>query len=388
MILPLYHDHQAPPALPDGGHRGLWYDRFFDRYDDRDQWKIPDEGKAGWVKDNAKPTGDRDQLDQAAQRHLALITALGGRGAVFQTDWHFATGLGLPHPVENGLAWHSTLGVPYLAGSGVKGLVRAWVEIWDESLGDPRSEQRQQRLDTWFGTLKQAGGFLFFDALPIEPVNLVADVMTPHLGKWYEQGGEIADWRREPDKIPADWHAPVPVPFLVAKKPKLLFGIAPRNKEFAAELDAVFAALKQALEWLGAGAKTAVGYGVMAEKPKDTEDLQQIAAATEQRQREAARIQQQHVARQTELEDMDPFERMLAETLGGRADKGQTDIVYLIGLLKSGHWQGEDKQRVAQWLERRMKDAKGQWKPQSQAKKPEKDREHQNTLLVMSWLKD
>ncbi|MBK1695132.1 type III-B CRISPR module RAMP protein Cmr6 [Chromatium weissei] len=275
MILPLY-SHDAPNSLPDGGHRGLWYNRFFNRYDAN--WEVRDNGKKDWIENNAKLTGNRNELEQNSLRHLALITALGGRGAVFSVDWNFATGLGLSHPVENGLAWHHTLGVPYLAGSGVKGLVKAWIEIWDESRFD---EMKQQRIDAWFGNNEQAGAFIFFDALPIAPVNLTADIMTPHLGKWYEEGGEIEDWRREPDHIPADWHAPIPVPFLVAKKPKLLFGIAPRHPEFAAELNDVFAALKSALEWIGAGAKTAVGYGVMQHNSIETENLlQQLKKAT------------------------------------------------------------------------------------------------------------
>jgi CRISPR type III-B/RAMP module RAMP protein Cmr6 len=296
MTLPLYLDHQAPRTLPEHGHRGLWYERFFDRYAPAQDWTVPDEGKLQWIQQTAaRPAGDANALDQAAQRQLALVTALGGRGAVFKADWHLATGLGLPHPVENGFAWHPTLGVPYLAGSAVKGLVRAWVEIWDETLD---AHQRKRRLDTWFGfadqpvdahdgspprNASQAGAFHFFDALPIKPVGLRADVMTPHQGKWYEQGGAIEDWRREPEKVPADWHAPVPVPFLVANKPQLLFAIAPRQAAAAGELAAVFNALKDALAWLGAGAKTAVGYGLMQASAKQTEALHiELAKAQQQ----------------------------------------------------------------------------------------------------------
>lgn len=180
MTLPLYR-LASEPALAAEGNRGLWYGRFFNRYDA--DWTIPEDGKSKWVSDNAGSAGQRESLHTQALRHLALITALGGRGAVFKTDWHFATGLGLPHPVENGLIWHHTHGVPYLAGSAAKELVRAWVEVWDESLNDG---EEAQRLRDWFGTTEQAGRFRFFDALPVEPVMLAADVMTPHLAKWYE----------------------------------------------------------------------------------------------------------------------------------------------------------------------------------------------------------
>lgn len=272
MNLPLYRQ-DAPGELPDGGHRGLWYDRFFNRYNA--DWTISEDGKSSWINDNAKKVGEKSVLENAAQRHLALITALGGHGAVFKTDWHFATGLGLPHPVENGLVWHHTLGVPYLAGSGVKGLVKAWVEVWDESLD---ATDKAERVRDWFGDLHQAGRFRFFDALPIAPVQLIADIMTPHQGKWYELGGEIDDWQRQPDRIPADWHAPVPVPFLAVKQAQLLFGIASRRPNDANALTDVFSALKQALNWLGAGAKTAVGYGRMIEDAAATDGLKQDAA--------------------------------------------------------------------------------------------------------------
>jgi CRISPR-associated protein Cmr6 len=52
--------------------------------------------------------------------------------------------LGNPHPVEKGFLWHPTLGTPSLPGSGVKGLVRAWVEAWMPFDG------YQARLDTFF----------------------------------------------------------------------------------------------------------------------------------------------------------------------------------------------------------------------------------------------
>jgi CRISPR-associated protein Cmr6 len=341
MKLPLYL-HDVPNSLPDGGHRGLWYNRFFNAY--TSDWKVSDTGKADWVKDNAKLTGNRNQLEQTSLRHLALITALGGRGAVFSVDWNFATGLGLAHPVENGLAWHHTLGVPYLAGSGVKGLVKAWIEIWDESLSD---EMKKQCLDHWFGNNDQAGAFIFFDALPIAPVNLTADIMTPHLGKWYEKGGEIEDWRREPDHIPADWHLPIPIPFLVAKKPKLLFGIAPRHPEFSAELKNVFAALKSALEWLGAGTKTAVGYGVMQHNSDETAHLlQQIQQAAI-----AAKLNALSPTQQILLKLRQQFENDCSRNI--KPDAGGAFMAEVRRLLDDGtNWVMPERAELADLIEK------------------------------------
>lgn len=335
MNLPLYR-LASEPALSADSHRGLWYGRFFNRYDAN--WAIPEDGKSKWVSDNAGPAGQRESLHAQALRHLALITALGGRGAVFKTDWHFATGLGLPHPVENGLIWHHTLGVPYLAGSAVKGLVRAWVEVWDES---PSAGEKAQRLCDWFGTTEQAGRFRFFDALPVEPVMLAADVMTPHLARWYEQGGVIQDWRREPDKVPADWHAPVPVPFLVVKEAKLLFGMAPRRPEFAVELPRVFAALKQALDWLGAGAKTAAGYGRMMEDAARLTSLSEAAAKAAAWAELAKLPPEQQALRALR-------ERFEADRQRGARDAGGEVINRLNQLLKEGlNWPAPARVELA-----------------------------------------
>lgn len=296
MSLPLYRQ-DPEPTLATEGNRGLWYNRFFNRY--TAEWTIPDTGKTQWVSENAGIVGPREALQTQALRQLALITALGGRGGVFETDWHFATGLGLPHPVENGLIWHHTLGVPYLAGSAVKGLVRAWVEVWDDTLN---AEEKTRRIIRWFGDLQQAGQFRFFDALPVEPVMLTADVMTPHMDQWYEKGGKIGESGEELHRrIPADWHDPVPVPFLVVQKAKLLVGIAPRHPprhpEFAGELPQVFAALKQALDWLGAGAKTAAGYGRMGENAGAMASLRENAEQDREREADRNRSPQQRALR-------------------------------------------------------------------------------------------
>ena len=352
MNWPLYR-LETEPLLATDGNRGLWYNRFFNQY--TSEWVIIpedkknniEEGRHHWVNENAKNPVDQQAVQQAvlqasAIRHLTLITALGGRGAVFATDWHFASGLGLPHPVENGLAWHHTLGVPYLAGSGVKGLVKAWVDVWDESLNE---EEKKRRSMDWFGTTEQAGRFLFFDALPVEPVKLVADVMTPHMAKWYEQGGEINDWQREPENLPADWHAPVPVPFLVVKSAKLLFGVTPRHPKFAEELPQVFAALKQALDWLGAGAKTAAGYGRVVEDEDESEKLREKAKQAKAKAEEAKLSPEQRALRALQG-------RLEADQKRGVKEAGGELIGQTNQLLKDGlAWQPADRVELAMLAE-------------------------------------
>ena len=283
MARPLYGQGQPEAKLILGGHVGLWYNRFFDGYPSHWNPKTDQKTKEAWAKAKSDwitgvtgKVGDPTSCEVAAKRIADLCAVLHGQTSTYTTSWHFATGLGYPHPVENGFLWHPTLGTPYIQGSAVKGLVRSWVESWADF---PDRQKRLATLYSWFGSEDKdpmatsqgkdldtkAGNFIFFDALPVRPVILKADIMTPHMGKWYEQGDEITDINdiKQSDLIPADWHDPVPVVFLVADKPKFQFAIAPRTAAATTELPKVMEALGNALEWLGAGAKTAAGYGVM-----------------------------------------------------------------------------------------------------------------------------
>ncbi len=366
MIAPLYKNHPIPSA-PGNGHKGLWFDRFFNRY--APDWSIDKEGKKKWIDTVAGPCGDRNQLKSASRAQETLCHALDGKVEELRTTWHFATGLGNPHPVENGFAWHPTLGVPYLTGAAVKGLVRAWVEAWMDFENADEEAQNNHRLATlyrWFGSEDkdqkkrtnlrkegfeppskgdnpdtEAGMFIFFDAIPTAPVKLACDVMTPHYGKWYEQGGEIKNIASEPERVPADWHSPVPIPFLVVKDANFLFCIAPRKKphteteksEIRAELEKVLQTLTDALQYLGAGSKTAAGYGRLEIN-------------------EAARGKREQAAYRAKLQQLSPKERMheevsqlgeeqLAKMFGRnfnktRQDKGESWDVF-VGLVREIH---------------------------------------------------
>ncbi|MCK5905607.1 MAG: type III-B CRISPR module RAMP protein Cmr6 [Gammaproteobacteria bacterium] len=296
MPLPLYQAlHQNTGLRFDTrGHSGLWFERFYNAYPPqikaRDEYSKKEkevllENESEWLKAFEKHNsqiGDSEALKRQAIRQAVLTKALQGKTLVCKTSWHFVTGMGLPHPLENGLTWHPTLGVPYLTGAAIKGIVRTWLETWDKEATD---EKQRARLRRWFGSefktpddLKaakkqqdfieqdnQTGYLSFFDAFPIDSPKLGLDIITPHMGKWYADGGEVRNAKTESDKIPADWHDPVPVKFLVIKDAKFLFSVAPRNKKCANELDIeeVQEALQNALIWLGAGAKTAVGYGAL-----------------------------------------------------------------------------------------------------------------------------
>jgi CRISPR-associated protein Cmr6 len=141
------------------------------------------------------------------------------------------------------------------------------------------------------------------------------------------------------------------------------------------------AALKHAFAWLGFGAKTAVGYGAM----------QVNQAALKRREREATELRAQAERDEAErqrlaaLATMSPVDRAIRECLDARKDPNLGEIPALKNAIKAGQWQGDMKRDIALRLRDMMQAAK-KWKESTQAKKPEKDGDYQDTLLVQSWI--
>ena len=212
MPRPLYDAAAREPADRESdGHAGLWFDKFCNRWRVKNgSWTMSSQDKGSnpkldWIRTVAdRPIGTGDQLDESALRLARLVHRRGGRAAIFTTEARFVTGLGRSHPVENGFAWHPTLGTPYLPGSSVKGLVRSWAEM------DARPRPDAMTRGRLLGAPGKAGGMCFLDAVPIAPVRLEADVMTPHYAGWSE------------DDPPGDWRSPSPVPFLATAAGTLL----------------------------------------------------------------------------------------------------------------------------------------------------------------------
>lgn len=387
MTAPLYSGCEKP--IKCDGNYGLWFERFFDQYDPR-QWEVlkpttnnNQMGNAYWLLKNFnnKKVGDDKQLASHTKAQMGLATSLKGQSHIFKASGHFVTGMGNPHPVENGFAWHPTLGVPYLTGAAVKGLVRTYIENYlDETVHD-----KPKLLFDWFGSTDkdpqknggdtQAGELIFFDALPIQPVTLGVDIMTPHMGKWYEKGGSDKD-AGKPEAVPADWHDPVPVSFLVAKDITLQFSFALRRPNSGIELDDVKQALTLALEHAGAGGKTATGYGGMQDDSKALANLKAIIdKQTKEREAQARQAEEKAILEAT-LSQMNPIERTITEF---------SSVADAIKVLESGQWSGEEKAQAAQFLKVRMQQEKI-WKESTTAKNPDKDKDFKRTQTVIKFL--
>ena len=127
------------------------------------------------------------------------------------------------------------------------------------------------------------------------------------------------------------------------------------------------------------------GRAIETRQLKEEEEGRRRAA---EHQREMEAETERKARREAELAALNPFERKIEEFLDRRPDKNQPEISAVIAAAKQGLWRDDEKPAVAMWLKTRMQATKGEWKNVSQAKKPAKDREYQNTLLVKSWLDD
>jgi CRISPR-associated protein Cmr6 len=400
-MLPLYQGAELARNLKADAHRGLWWSRFFNKFG-ADFSKPDVGGKGEFISEICKGRcGDADVLSANTLRQTNLLAALGGVHSCYQTQGRFVTGMGNDHPTENGFTWHPTLGVPYLPASSVKGLVRGWLEWqWCEAaLKKNGDAQKRQQLLQWFGSEHkepkhqvaehQAGWFIFFDALPIAPVQLASDVMTPHYGKWYENGGDEKK-NLAADTVPADWHSPVPVTFLTVKKATFQFGIAVRAGLSAEDkataqvaLPQVLAVLQDALEWAGAGAKTATGYGRMVESPegaKRREREQQERIAKEQAANVAREAEAQATAEAARLMAMNPVDRKLEAELFKPKYKGQPPWqAWLAALKEPNLFEVEEQHELAHRIRAALEND-GKWSPEEKSKQGERCR---NVLTLL-----
>lgn len=213
----------------------------------------------------ALPATSTAQIAALRARQQAHIQHHGSNGYRISTTSNapFATGLGNEHPVENGFAFLTPYGLPYLAGSGVKGILRRSMQ---ELMDDGEEGFTSGAINALFGPEEinqpedaKRGALDFWDVFP-NPAGgkLVVEIMTPHYGKYY-QGQES----------PHDSGAPVPVSFLaVPAKSQFDFHVVCHISRLPHDLASQWRTLlddafKHAFEWVGFGAKTSVGYGAM-----------------------------------------------------------------------------------------------------------------------------
>ncbi|CRI66793.1 conserved hypothetical protein [Thiocapsa sp. KS1] len=296
---------QASPGLRFGMYLRLWGansrsgERLWTTYDinyrpagrERQEREFRDENKTNALHDALKlSAADKSAMAALAARQAGIAGALEKSGALLRLEAEaiapFATGLGNEHPLENGFAFLNPYGLPYLAGSGVKGVLRqAARELASGEWGDPKGWSEEPRftldvkrktikltmLDVLFGKQGEdgdvdhvRGSLSFWDVFPQLKGNaLQVEVMTPHQTHYYQRG-----------ENPHESGSPNPINFLTVPPGSSFAFHIQCDRPFLARLapdlakedrwrSLIETAFEHAFLWLGFGAKTAVGYGAM-----------------------------------------------------------------------------------------------------------------------------
>jgi CRISPR-associated protein Cmr6 len=314
----------ASPALRFGMYLKLWginrrsnallwttHDVIYEvRGQEKQEREVRDENKTEALKTATRLNEIDEQANLSlSQRQAALAATMPAASLLClnaQAISPFTTGLGNEHPLENGFAFLNPYGLPYVPGSGVKGVLRqAAQELasgqWGETYGWSRSNERPYRInlgtereprwldlsmiDVLFGReTREAdkdhvrGALSFWDVIPqIAGESLLVEIMTPHQSHYYQQRSQAGSTN------PHDSGQPNPICFLtvppgsrftfyvvcdVNHLRRLTQHTSSEAPDLLAEGETHWktllnAAFQHAFHWLGFGAKTAVGYGAM-----------------------------------------------------------------------------------------------------------------------------
>lgn len=267
------------------------------------------ENKVSALSDAKRLTAnDKRVMEALAKRQDQAFSVCAAANASLRLDAlavaPFTTGLGNEHPLENGFAFLNPYGLPYLPGSGVKGVLRQaarelargeWGDAggWSDEKAIPlmQGEGEKRRavldknkqpvmlsmLDMLFGresangdTNHLRGALSFWDVIPqIEGNSLAVEIMTPHQSHYYQGKAHAGS------ATPHDSGAPNPISFLtVPPGSGFAFHVVCDSAHLARHAPELATgerwktllthAFEHAFKWLGFGAKTAVGYGAMS----------------------------------------------------------------------------------------------------------------------------
>ncbi|MFQ5660349.1 MAG: type III-B CRISPR module RAMP protein Cmr6 [Gammaproteobacteria bacterium] len=261
--VPAYLGKQFDTAPP--GHR---FSLYFPVWNP-ESWEIEKTKKAEALKKTlnlppASRTQIRAQIDALRKRQRSLLFHLDENSRFIMQAVATAplvTGMGMEHPLENGFAFLNPYGVPYLPGSSIKGVLRRAAEELVESDNEHWSNATVKELFGHQGNDDaRRGALTFWDIIPeIKGNTLAMDVMTPHYSEYYQCNSS-----------PHDAGQPNPIVFMVIPPESNFSFYVTANEErlpddfkdgkWKALMESAF---EHAFDWIGFGAKTAVGYGAM-----------------------------------------------------------------------------------------------------------------------------
>lgn len=407
-MLPLYQDTEKSSGdliKKRNSNIGLVFTKYFNKYDSSLKQLKDSNAKSSFISEDVinNFSVDNNAMKEAIFNTIQLITAKKGVWKVLVNDWNFVTGMGIDHPTENGFLWHHTLGVPYLPGSSIKGMLRGFLSEFSEKsfydkdkiiyiFGNENEEEREDRL--------QSGNFVFMDAIPIEKPELTIDIMTPHQKDWYESKSPNID---NPDSLPADYHTPVPVSFLAVKKITFLFGILPRirSEENISLLSDLITQLEMALDYVGIGSKTGTGYGRFSFDKVKTEkldkELLEINKTNEISRKEMEEKKQQEREIKSKLdnypeeirENMSKFLKDIDEGIEKETDKNKDRLIIIYEVFQKATEMKEYESSIkviAAFVKDKFTDAK-KWGNDVTGNKQQKEKWKKRSEFIEKFLK-
>ncbi len=278
-------------------------------------------------------------------------------------------GLGEVSPLEAGITLHHTYGVPYIPGSAIKGVVSHYAheigladEIRDILFGKEASSANKQDSGA-------SGYILFNDAWWVPKGKALApEMITVHATKYYTNKGNNAPH--------PDFETPNPNP-QIAIQGSFLFSVeGERNwAEKAIQL------LARTMEKRGVGAKSAAGYGYFNADNSALGDFEE----TKNKLVEANKQQIEQENHQKILAALPPVERNMEEVKDDSPDL--KPHLALLKALENGRWQDKSEQHQVASHIRDLMMASKLWRESSKKKIPSRDKDYQNTLKVLDYLK-
>lgn len=338
--VPAYLGHDFRGAAP--GHRFNLYLQVWD-----DDWQkirgVPQREEVALGDDDRQRATALIERQQALAAQQASLDSDAVLSLPAESTAPFTTGLGMEHPLENGFAFLTPYGLPYLPGSSIKGvLLQAARELGsDGAFEDPKRDWNREAIERLFGSAgpeddglleRRRGALIFHDVFPLPQAgaNLQWDVMTPHQGAYHADSTGSTP--------PHDNDSPKPVHFLtvpVGSRFRFIIGcnqallsntdlLAPNTDDEPRWQGIVRGLLEHAFTWLGFGAKTSVGYGTLQwnQRVLEREDSERA------KQREEKRKQAERTA-------LPPGERRVAELLEDKTNPTYPDHRHLLEKLEA-----------------------------------------------------
>lgn len=216
--------------------------------------------KGPWLQRLTKGGHIDTALTQSAyNRWYTMMSAMKATLFNASLDWRMVIGLGGESVLETDITLHHLYGIPFIPASALKGLTRAYLTGEVEGYRSDKIDNDNEEVKRIFGTQKEAGTVVFFDAMPLNgEIKFVVDIMNPHYPDYYNS---LKSSNTTP---PTNDQSPIPVTFLTVADTKFTFALAPRDAskgQHVKDVELVKGWLQGALHKYGVGGKTSAGYG-------------------------------------------------------------------------------------------------------------------------------